>query len=341
MPAIAIEDLAQYNSIDRKSTKCVLFFWASWHELSQKGGQLQQIFDALSEKYSRNDIAFYLIEAESVPEVSEKLGIAVVPTFITLLADKPLDKLEGADPVALSSIVKKLIDASISDVSTVDEAAEKKANLDKRLSQLVNTAPVMLFMKGVPSAPRCGFSRQTVEILQNNNIPFASFDILTDEEVRQGLKVFSDWPTYPQLYVNGALIGGLDILKELASSDKDLKESLGLSPESLPALPPSPPSLQERLKSLITLSTVTLFMKGDPNSPKCGFSRSIVSLLQEEDISFAHFDILTDNEVREGLKVYSDWPTYPQLYVKGELVGGLDIVKEMKSNGSLKSQLGI
>ena len=72
-----------------------------------------------------------------------------------------------------------------------------------------------------------------------------------------------------------------------------------------------------------------LFMKGNPSAPECGFSRTIVGLLPGEDIEFDSFDILTDNAVREGLKEFSEWPTYPQLYVEGTLVGGLDIVKEM------------
>ena len=62
-------------------------------------------------------------------------------------------------------------------------------------------------------------------------------------------------------------------------------------------------------------------------------------MLKEDGVNFGHFNILDDEEVRQGLKAYSDWPTYPQLYVKGELIGGLDIVKEMKEDGSLKEQL--
>ena len=84
----------------------------------------------------------------------------------------------------------------------------------------------MLFMKGSPSTPKCGFSRQIIEILMANGIPFASFDILTDETIRAGLKTFSDWPTFPQLYVNGDFVGGLDIIKEIAN-EGDLKTQLG------------------------------------------------------------------------------------------------------------------
>lgn len=94
-------------------------------------------------------------------------------------------------------------------------AAASGGDLRARLERLVNYAPVMLFMKGTPDAPRCGFSRQMVELLRSVGAKFSSFDILTDESVRQGLKEYSNWPTYPQLYVKGKLIGGLDIAREL------------------------------------------------------------------------------------------------------------------------------
>ena len=69
----------------------------------------------------------------------------------------------------------------------------------------------MLFMKGDPTAPKCGFSRQTIEMFSSLNAKYGTFDILSDDAVRQGLKTYSDWPTYPQLYIKGEFIGGLDI----------------------------------------------------------------------------------------------------------------------------------
>ena len=197
----------------------------------------------------------------------------------------------------------------------------------------------MLFMKGMPDAPRCGFSRQVVEILRNSDIPFASFDILSDEEVRNGLKTFSEWPTYPQLYVNGALIGGLDIVKEMASDPNvPLSEQLGLSKD--PIVPqPQESSLEDRIRRIMSSDKVVLFMKGSPSEPKCGFSRNIVQILQSEGVVFTTFDVLSDEDVRAGLKILSEWPTYPQLYVNSELVGGLDIVQDMLKAGPLKPQL--
>ncbi|XP_029465855.1 glutaredoxin-3 isoform X1 [Rhinatrema bivittatum] len=185
----------------------------------------------------------------------------------------------------------------------------------------------MLFMKGTPQEPRCGFSKQIVELLNEHKIVFSSFDIFSDEEIRQGLKTYSSWPTYPQFYVSGELIGGLDIVKELAQSGE------------LEKICPKAKNLDDRLKMLTHKATVMLFLKGNKQMAKCGFSRQILEILNSTGIDFETFDILEDEEVRQGLKSYSNWPTYPQLYVKGELVGGLDIVKELKECGELSNVL--
>lgn len=95
---------------------------------------------------------------------------------------------------------------------TTTSGAASKEELHSRLTNLVKAAPVMLFMKGTPSAPQCGFSRQLVSILRENGVKYGFFNILADDEVRQGLKEFADWPTFPQLWIDGDLVGGLDIV---------------------------------------------------------------------------------------------------------------------------------
>jgi len=96
-----------------------------------------------------------------------------------------------------------------------------KEELNKKLSTLVKAASVMLFMKGTPGAPQCGFSRQLVALLRENSVKYGFFNILADDEVRQGLKEFADWPTFPQLWIDGELVGGLDIVKEEVANDPD------------------------------------------------------------------------------------------------------------------------
>jgi monothiol glutaredoxin len=94
-----------------------------------------------------------------------------------------------------------------------------------------------------------------------------------------------------------------------------------------------------RIKAEITSSPVVLFMKGTPDFPQCGFSAQTVSALRALGARFKHVNIFEEPEMREALKRYSNWPTYPQLYVKGELVGGCDIAMEMYRNGELKTLL--
>ncbi|KAK4688448.1 monothiol glutaredoxin, partial [Tremellales sp. Uapishka_1] len=98
------------------------------------------------------------------------------------------------------------------------EQPRTEEEITARCKQLMNKHKVMLFMKGNPSAPKCGFSRQTVGLLREKGVEFAWFDIFSDEDVRQGLKRVNDWPTFPQIIVNGELLGGLDILKESIES---------------------------------------------------------------------------------------------------------------------------
>jgi monothiol glutaredoxin len=91
----------------------------------------------------------------------------------------------------------------------------------------------------------------------------------------------------------------------------------------------------ERIQSIIDSSDVVLFMKGVPAQPQCGFSAAVVQVLSGVGVPFEAFNVLADPYVREGIKEFSNWPTIPQLYVKGEFVGGCDIVREMAASGEL------
>jgi monothiol glutaredoxin len=92
----------------------------------------------------------------------------------------------------------------------------------------------------------------------------------------------------------------------------------------------------ERIQSEIDSSPIVLFMKGVPNAPQCGFSAAVCQALMLAGVEFKGVNVLADMEIREGIKQYSNWPTIPQLYVKGEFVGGCDIVREMYQTGELQ-----
>jgi monothiol glutaredoxin len=97
--------------------------------------------------------------------------------------------------------------------------------------------------------------------------------------------------------------------------------------------------IRARIEALIHSHPVILFMKGTRHFPACGFSNSVVQVLKKEGATFETFNILADPEIRQGLKEYSSWPTFPQLYVAGKFVGGCDIVTEMHQSGELAKEL--
>ena len=97
--------------------------------------------------------------------------------------------------------------------------------------------------------------------------------------------------------------------------------------------------ITEKIKDLINKNDVCLFMKGTPDSPQCGFSMAVSNVLKHLNVKFKGINVLENENLRQGIKDYSDWPTIPQLYVKGEFIGGCDIVKEMFENGELKKLL--
>ena len=208
--AVAVVEVGsaqQFEELLRLKTKSLLVvhFWAPW------APQCVQMNDVMAELAKEHPhVSFVKLEAEAVPEVSEKYEISSVPTFLFFKNSQKVDRLDGAHAPELTKKVQRHVSSGAFPPSTNEHLKE---DLSLRLKKLTHAAPCMLFMKGTPQEPRCGFSKQMVEILHKHNIQFSSFDIFSDEEVRQGLKTYSNWPTYPQLYVSGELIGGLDIIK--------------------------------------------------------------------------------------------------------------------------------
>jgi monothiol glutaredoxin len=96
-----------------------------------------------------------------------------------------------------------------------------------------------------------------------------------------------------------------------------------------------PEDLKQRIEKTIAQDRIMLFMKGSPAMPQCGFSAAVVQILKQVGVKFGSVNILADAELRDGLKQYANWPTYPQLYLDGKLVGGCDIVRDMHARGEL------
>ena len=97
--------------------------------------------------------------------------------------------------------------------------------------------------------------------------------------------------------------------------------------------------IDQKINTMIENHDVVLFMKGTPNFPQCGFSANVVGILDYFGIEYQSYNVLEDNELREGIKTFSDWPTIPQIYIKKEFIGGFDILKDMLENGEIETLL--
>jgi Grx4 family monothiol glutaredoxin len=169
---------------------------------------MNEVFLALAASCSGSSATFFQVNALSVGDVTLHYRIEAVPTFILVRGGKEIERLSGTNPEELVKTVGDIL----------NEASDQQ-RLNSKLAALIKRHQIMIFIKGTPNAPRCGFTRQLLELFSQQGITdFDYFDILQDEQVRQGLKDYSKWPTYPQIYVHGELIGGLDIFRELVES---------------------------------------------------------------------------------------------------------------------------
>jgi len=263
---------------------------------------------------------------------------------------------------------------AVPSVSTVSSITTTEGGRHVNLPYLLQTAsyPIVVFIKGTPTHPQSTESKNLIELLERSKLEFQSYDLVSDnthhihtsllQDIHPSMTTTTTQDTF--VYVHGTYVGGYDTLIEKIQNimkNTHTKENedttiltldiLGLSSSSshkeIPSMKTSPntttntttTSLEDRLHALIHQSKVMVFMKGLPSTPRCGFSRQICDILNQTHVPYGAFDILQDEAVRQGLKEYSNWPTYPQLYVKGEFIGGLDIVKEFMENDELNEIL--
>lgn len=219
------------------TTLLIIYFHAPW---APPCAQMATVLKTLAAEYPVADppaTSWVALDAEDLSDVSETYDVTAVPFVVLSRGGKVLESVSGnsaqrvraaieahaggtssPSAVAVGATAGSTTTAPAnSDATATTDAPQdpekQKEELFKRLGDLVKAAPVMLFMKGTPSSPQCGFSRQIVAILRENSVKYGFFNILADDEVRQGLKEFADWPTFPQLWVDGELVGGLDIVR--------------------------------------------------------------------------------------------------------------------------------
>lgn len=212
------EELDVRLAILPASTLVVLYFYTPWTAVCTSLGITLSEIAAQYPTTSPPTIAFLSINGKDLPNIAKEYKASVAPCVIFLREGKVLQLLKVSETNGVHDAVehssgKRLKAHSPDSVAISSDGLD--SDLIARLQQLVCSAPIVLFMKGTPQAPRCRFSRRLVDILRDRSIEYDSFDVLADEDVRTGLKEFGDWPTFPQLWVAGELVGGLEIVRTL------------------------------------------------------------------------------------------------------------------------------
>jgi len=203
--------------------------------------------------------------------------------------------------------------------------------LKEHLQGLIDTGKMTCFIKGTPAGPRCKFSKQLLRFLMDLNITrIAYHDILEDPLVRESLKVFSNWKTYPQVYLGGKLLGGVDIVKALHAKGELLGQ---IPPECFGK------GLYPRIRKIVDQQHLMLFMKGTPDEPKTDEDKQAVSILKQAGVEFGSFDVSSAEDIANGAPVYGFFTGYPQLFVGGEPLGGLQMLAEKQGQGKLAEAL--
>jgi len=357
----SIDSITALNSylLTEPASLHILVFRTEWDEASVTGGPCDKLVSTLASKHPT--VRFGRVDAESEGGmlVADQFSVSAVPFFAFVRSKAVVDRVEGFDALSVTQKCEKWskVGTGAAQGPASNEAFVPPAliELQTELDRLINASPVMAFIKGSPDQPRCKFSRMLLEVLAEEKVLFGSFDILSNEAVRQGLKEKVNWPTFPMLFCAGKLIGGIDIVKDM----KESGDLAGIWPPSALSLQSSASSntgsdsstaaaaaSEVELKALLASEEVMVFIKGPQKAPACGWSEMMLELLSNSRIKFTAMDVLANPRVRAGLKEVFNFTTYPQVFVRGERIGDVDTLKEIISKegvgvGGLAAHLNV
>ena len=206
------KDIIINLSLFKKWNKLILLnFHANWNNSSQL--LTNEIIPNLFNSTIKNDDQvnkLYLlnINIDDDLDLAQLFNIESIPTIIFIYSDQILEIIQGINPPALLLATNKYINMDLSNnliKSNNTTTNDNKENLMERIEKLVKKSPIMIFIKGTPQQPRCKFSKTLINELLKFDINYSSFNILEDDDIRQGLKEYSNWPTFPQIYINGEI----------------------------------------------------------------------------------------------------------------------------------------
>lgn len=264
---------------------------------------------------------YTLINAEKNPDLLKQFSVQKVPTII--LSDSNKKIIKEVSPDSINDLIIEL-----DDILRVFETnfEIERISMFSKIEKILNIHPAMIFIKGTPENPKCGFSSTLLDILKKYELNFGYFNILENESVRNWLRHYSKWNTYPQLYFYQKLVGGIDKVKELISQDK-FEELIPFEARK------SDPNLKfERLLSLFK-EKLLIFFEGTPFSSE--ENKKISNLIKDNGVKFNFFNLNDDDEFKKFFLQKFNIKEIPIIFINGKLIGGIKEISEKIKNKTL------
>jgi glutaredoxin-related protein len=270
-------------------------------------------------------LAFAWVDCEKYTELAEKYEVETVPTMLLFHPHKTeVDKLVNPSPGSLDQEIEKQ-----NEYYKIGLAAEKE-RVFKEIEVILGSAPLVAFIKGTPTEPKCKFTKRLLAHFSKLEIAvFKSFNILEDPRIRQWLKVYSNWQTYPQIYINKEFIGGIDVIDELVEND----EFLDVVPKECKKQPPI-----DIFENMLDSFDLVVLIQGTPENTKCEKSKSILELMSNHSLKYVTVDYESlEGEVQSHVKSKYNVDSYPYIFLKHSTFGNEEVLKKQIEDGNLES----
>ena len=282
----------------------------------EQGAHLAEFYSELKAQYSVNVLTVNLSQAGQGRDlIVSRFDVKKVPSSLFMIGFEEQDRVEGSQ-------VPEIVRKTEALLKRFDEVFLEVRNRNyARIKELIEADTLVVIKKGDPVKNLRNVKARRVL----NGYEYKSVDVRDEKNLDLWLQVYTGTKVFPMVFMGGVFKGSVEELAELTRAGEIFRT---LSQD-----------LNSRLEKMTKSSKYFVAMMGSREDPICGFSKRLLAILESYEIDFDTFDISFDNEVCEGLKRFSDWPTYPQVYVNGELIGGYDICNQMHTEGALRQAL--
>lgn len=300
----------------------VALCWANWYEPCTV---LKDTVVSEMIKVYKN-LAFCWIDWDKLADLMEKYEVEIAPTVLIFHPLKQdVDKYINPSPDTLNKEIAKHNEYYKSIMNA------EKERVFQDIDVIISSYPLVVFIKGTPAEPKWKFTRRLLAHLNNFELTFKSFNILEDERIRQWLKIYSNWPTYPQVYINKEFIGGIDVIDQLVEE----KEFIEMVPKECKKLPPI-----DTFEEMLSSFDLVVLIDGTPESPSTDSSKALVESLSSNEIKYVsvNYSLLTD-DVKTHINTKYNVTEVPYIFIKREGFGNHETLLKCINDGNLETSI--